>query len=177
MDSSRVIWPLVCAIVTSALGIFVGYFVERFFIHRRPFAEKVDETMRRISLVGRAYRVEWRQELPPITHLSRDANKAIGLGLITREEVSAIGSDSLSKSNLSFGLILPLSLFLYAVAFRLQFHTVGFSGVVFFVLLSNAALVVVGFERLYSYKWELQSLILGRLEKQQVDRMEGEQKR
>jgi hypothetical protein len=161
--------------VTSAVGIFVGYFVERFFIHKRPFAEKVAETVHRVSLSQRHGSAIERTEDRIVTHLSRDANKAIGLGLITKEEVSAIASDSLSKSSLSFGLVLPLSLFLYAIAFRLQFHAIGFSGVVFFVLLSNAALVVVGFERLYTYKWELQSLILGRFEKQQVNQLQGEQ--
>ncbi|MBZ5689665.1 MAG: hypothetical protein LAP86_32105 [Acidobacteriia bacterium] len=109
-------------------------------------------------------------------HLSTDASKAIGLGLITKEEASAVANDSLSKSNLSLGLILPLSLFLYAVAFRLQFNAMGFSGAILFVFLSNAALLVVGLDRLYSYRLGLQSLILGRFEKQQVDRIEGERK-
>lgn len=168
IDSSRVIWPLIWTIVTSALGIFVGCLVEAFLIRKRPFAAKAAETVQRIS----RNRKELVDHPRIVMHLSLDANKAIGLGLITKDEASEIGSDSLSKSNLSFGLILPLSLFLYAVAFRLQFHVIAFSGV---VLLSNVALVVVGFEQLYSYKWELQSLILGRFEKQQVDRMEGEQ--
>lgn len=87
-----------------------------------------------------------------------------------------MGSETLSQSNLSFGIILPLSLIVYALAFRLELPWMWFPGIALFVLISNAALVVVGVDRRYSYRLGLRSLILGRLEKQQIDRMQAIQK-
>lgn len=176
MELARIIWALLSAIITSAVGVALGYFVESRLIDRGIFDRKAYETRERIEFTVGTSRF---RKAPPfiatlelwhgLRSLAGDARRAMGLGLITKEEIAAAGSESLAQSNLAFGLVLPLSLFLYTIAFRLQLGSIGFMGIAALVLTSNAALVVAGVDRLYSYRLGLQSLILGRFEKQLID--------
>jgi hypothetical protein len=187
MGLGRILWTLFTAMITSTLGVALGYFVESLLIDRGPF----DRNAERI----RFFKKNWRfreprffyereplffKEIEEFWHslgsLGDDAGRAIGLGLITKEEVAAAGGESLAQSNLAFGLVLPMSLILFATAYRLQLRFIGFMGIAVLVLISNAALVVAGIDRLYSYRLGLLSLILGRFEKQLIDRIEGNQR-
>jgi hypothetical protein len=184
MELASILWVLLSAITASAVGIALGYFVESILIDRSRFERKAHETADLLAFAARASRFEGAfvflrtLESPKgLLSLSSDARRAIGLGLITKEEAAAAGSDSLAQSNLAFGLVLPISFILYTMAFRLQFHFVGFIGIAALVLASNAALVIAGVDRLYSYRLGLQSLILGRFEKQLIDSINQQQER
>ena len=92
---------------------------------------------------------------------SVDAKYAIGKGLITHQESAALENGSLAQSDLSLGLILPLSLLICSVAARFGPTFIMYCVILTGVILLTALLFMIGMERRQHYELELQSLILG----------------
>lgn len=157
--------------------------IERRIKGEDRFVHNAYQTLERIRFVERFSPLirderdfDVQRSVGAVLHLSASPRNALGAGLITKEEVATVGGDSLSQSNLSFGLIIPVSLFLYAIAFRSGFRPVALFSFAAIALLSSMILTVVGIECARTYRLDFQALILGRFEKRQVARMQKNQR-
>ena len=178
-----IVWMLLCTVISSGCGIYVGFeFVKRIeaFRRLRSFHEKVLKTTSALdAIVTERLGTSGKEKLASFLattadeRFSVDARHAIGLGLITEADVGDIGKDTIASSNLSFGLIVPISLFMNATAFRMQFWIYGLIAIFCLSVLFSFVLTVVGFERLISYKLRLQSMILGAFEKDVRSKIEA----
>lgn len=175
MEIPTIFWMLLCTVISAGCGIYAGFrFVKQIesFRRLRAFKDKIAQTKSTLDAIvtdrlGSSGKDKLSSYLSMTTddRFSVDARHAIGLGLITDADVADIGKDTIASSNLSFGLTVPISLFMNAVAFRMQFRSFGLITIFILSICSSFALTVVGFERLISYKLRLQSMILGAFEK------------
>lgn len=175
MDWILILSTLCLALITSTLGVLIGRLVASRLIHPRLLLANTSRTASVLRSLAKLSPMRYTEIFPEnstrrsLVSLSTDVQRAIGLNLVTQEEIAVAGSESMSQSNLAFGLIFPISLFLYAAAYRMRISVLGRLATLGVVLFSNAALFVVGMERLSTNRLNIQSLILGKLEKQLIE--------
>jgi hypothetical protein len=183
MEWTKIFSVVGCALATSAGGVALGYIVamrlrkllfvddDTFMKMLRRTAEQIRSTAGTIPSTTSTRSTEYRVDPNYLLDITGDTLRAIGLGLVTNEEIAAAGDESLAQSKLAFGIIVPLSLLLYALALRLQF-SLGVILLIFLIaLVSDAVLFIVGIDRFYKHRLELRSLILGSFEKKGLEQM------
>jgi len=102
-------------------------------------------------------------EMPPDVVL--EPEYAVGTGLITQDEFSAIKNEYFAQSELSAGLIVPLILLAFAGSH--SHWSLGWQRIVVALIVGVVSflLYLVAVERRFQYRFELKILILGRWDK------------
>ena len=166
---------LICSCGSAAIGVTLGFLVSRRMKVVRTHRLRLRKRLHMLegSMLRHPMQNPYATEFGVARDLndwewSVDAKYAIGRGLITHQESTILANGSLAQSDLSLGLILPLSFLVWSVAVR--FHgelfahdraLVAYCVVLITVALMTASLFMVGMERRGRYELELQSLILG----------------
>jgi hypothetical protein len=178
---------LMAAALFSLVGIFFGNMVVRAILPRDPIQndEQFRHGMRsRLEKVIRNYlegpalhrelNREFVRESELLSQLSpMNVQYAIGLGLISKEDVASIENGSLAQSNLALGMIFPLSLLMCSLASRLRVGQFEYLVIGIGVVFATAALFFVGMDRRYRYRSDLRALIIGRWLKSKLEETPG----
>ena len=170
---STFVLTLLGTTLSSSAGIAIGYVLVRIIFGEHAVPGDHGYSMYRI-LRARARSEGDPRFYPEIEEelwsWSLNTHYAIGRGLITKEDAALLENGSLAQSNLALGIILPFSLFVWSLASRLHVSVVAYIIVGLGVTIATAALLFVGTERRFRYKAELQSLILGRWKKIELEK-------
>lgn len=171
MNTASTSLALVTAFLSVAIGTALGWRTVRFLVRR--FRDKLyareNRTVRHLRLFGYRDLNISDEGLKEELKKMREPTFAIGQGLITHEEKAAFEGRYLAQSELSLGLIIPVSLLMCSVASRLDVTWRVYIVVGVFAAVASYAFFVLGIERLYRFQLEIQSLVLGRLEKRTDD--------
>lgn len=161
----RILWALLGAVMSSSIGVVCGYFLVRTIVYEHG---RRSNNYWRKSLVRFLDEFRFQRELDKdFEHgfFRREPQYAIGAGLVTKEEIASLEGGNLAQSQLAFGLLLPFSLFICAIAMRLHPSALALAIVLPFVSLVNTALFLAGTDLRLRHEIAVGALILGKLDK------------